>query len=246
MGAPTEDPVLPEAWRGRVRKERCFYSKRNQVFLGRLLEAPRQLQVVVKIHACPETAAREARLLGQLRRAGVRVPRLLEAEGRHLLLEYLPGPLVSDLMDQGQSGGEWVRMLVSWLSRLHRFRRRAPGAVSLKGDVNLRNFLVCRGRLYGLDFEREHYGPPEEDLGRASAFILTHSPAFTPERWERAREFALAALEGDPRLSGPQLEREMIEELGQMAERRPDHRPRILEVLKERRSDGSVGLFQAR
>ena len=56
-------------------------------------------------------------------------------------------------------------------------------------DVNLRNFIYTKGKIYGLDFEDVSYGDIRTDLGNICFFMLTNTPSFTKEKHIIMRRF---------------------------------------------------------
>lgn len=227
---------LPPGWEDRIAVEKSFYSKRNQVLLGRLLGSGIAGDlVVVKIYRCPQLACREADILEDLRRIDLAVPRPLELEGRLLLLEYLPGPLLTDLLEGDQASGpmSWAPLLAGWLKKLHALPGERTGEVRLKGDVNPRNFLLSSGRMYGLDFESQYSGPPERDLGILSAFILAQRPAFTLLRRSQAETLVQAYQRMNGDLCLLRLQEEIRRELEEMVRRRPPEKEAISAFLAQ-------------
>ncbi len=129
---------------------------------------------IIKVYTCKESLEREARTLALLSNAGLRVPILLAKDESALTLkmEYIPGDLYVDLVD-GMTVDK-ARALARWIVEFHRITG------SLKGDVNLRNFLWTGKACAGLDFEEPlQKGKPETDMGKIIAYAATYRPAFT-------------------------------------------------------------------
>jgi len=145
-----------------------FISKRNQVFL--------RDGFVYKQVKDPQAAALEASILRELCGRGVAVPEVLDCRGSLLMLEYLPGEPLPDVIERGGYSPEAIALaLCDWFAA---FYAAVPG--ERRGDVNGRNFLYGRfGRwdgekIYGVDFEERCYGSPTRDAGRLAAFIETY------------------------------------------------------------------------
>jgi tRNA A-37 threonylcarbamoyl transferase component Bud32 len=119
--------------------------------------------------------------------AGIPVPRPLELKGRAILMEYVEGSTVNDLVDEG-AGPEPVLGVASWLARFHRTFPGEGGEVLLKSDAIFKNFIVA-DRVYGIDFELSRRGRPEEDVGEAISFLLDTNPMFTEEKYRLAFSF---------------------------------------------------------
>ena len=143
-----------------------FFSKRNEVALGDGL--------VYKRVQSPRAAALEASILRELRGRGIAVPSVIACRDTLLILEYLPGEPLPDLIERGAYEPQTLaRALCDWFAA---FYAAIPSA-ELRGDVNGRNFLYDGVKIYGVDFEERCYGPRARDAGRLAAFLTTyHSP----------------------------------------------------------------------
>ncbi|MCL2654456.1 MAG: phosphotransferase [Coriobacteriia bacterium] len=160
---------------------RRFPSKKNEVFLVRRAGE----LVVMKRFASPEAAEKERELLRQAAAAGLPVPRVLP-EG---FLSYVEAPTLLDLLEDAEARIARQTSTVAdelpalrqayeatfcWLRGWH----RATGLIA--ADVNARNYLYDGTVLTGLDLEDARPGKPEEDIGRALAFMLRYDPAESP------------------------------------------------------------------
>ena len=140
-----------------------FISKRNEVTLRDSL--------VYKQVESPQAAALEASILRRLRRAGVAVPEVLDCRGSLLILEYLPGEPLPDVIEGGGYDPEAIAIaLCDWFVAF--YAAVSPG--ELRGDVNGRNFLWDGEKIRSVDFEGRCYGPRARDAGRLAAFIETY------------------------------------------------------------------------
>jgi tRNA A-37 threonylcarbamoyl transferase component Bud32 len=129
---------------------------------------------------------REYRNMKMLQDSGVLVPKVIHKENDSLFFEYIQGELVGDLVER-QSIGIWIDEFALWLANLHKISGKSGNL--LKGDVNLRNFIYAKGRIYGLDFEDLSYGDVRTDLGNICFFILTDTPSFTRKKHIIMRRF---------------------------------------------------------
>jgi len=196
-----------------------FISKRNQVFL--------QDGFVYKQAKDPGAAALEAFILRELRERGAAVPEVVSYGEDMLILEYLPGEPLPDVIERGGYDAQAIAMaLCDWFVAF--YAAAAPG--ECRGDVNGRNFLIdgCASRfdgakVYSVDFEERCYGPFAGDAGRLAAFIETY------ETRERARQAALSRafmkhFSERFRCDMNEIQAERESELAAMRLRR-DHRP---------------------
>jgi len=143
--------------------EMRLFSRRNEVTL-------RNGQVY-KQTKDPRSAALEASILRELHEKGVPVPALLDCQGALLVMEYLPGEPLPDVIECGAyDPGALAQALCTWFAAF--YAAMPPGA--LRGDVNGRNFLCRGGEIYGVDFEERCFGPRAQDAGRLAAFIETY------------------------------------------------------------------------
>ncbi len=212
---------------------RQFRSKRNQVCLVRAHKVDgTECELVVK-RAGEQTAdlSREAGLQALLHQRGLAVPQLLLAKPRYLVMQYIAGETLVDYLEGAEQRlplsphilqgavRPLAQQLAAWLRRFYRITADSFGHATIMGDVNLRNFLLCDGRVYGVDFEDARPGDIAEDAGRILAFALTYDPAFTP--WKRAvvEELSLAFREM-LQLPAEPLQRAMEAELKAIRRRR--------------------------
>jgi tRNA A-37 threonylcarbamoyl transferase component Bud32 len=146
--------------------------------------------LVYKQVKSPQAAALEASILCELREAGVAVPEVISCRGDLLILEYLPGEPLPDIIERGGYDSEAIAAaLCGWFAV---FYAAVPG--ELRGDVNGRNFLYgragrCDGaKIYSVDFEQRCHGSIARDAGRLAAFIETY------ETCDRASQAALSQV----------------------------------------------------
>jgi len=144
-------------------EELKLFSRRNEVTL-------RDGQVYKQMKD-PQAAALEADILRELHGKGVPVPALLDCRGALLVMEYLPGDPLPDVIERGAyDPGALAHALCAWFAAF--YAAMPPGA--LRGDVNGRNFLCGGENIYGVDFEERCFGPRSRDAGRLAAFIETY------------------------------------------------------------------------
>ncbi len=180
-----------------------FKSKKNLVFL--------ENGVVVKEFKDEAALKREAETLLALKAAGLAVPSLLNKEGKRLFLEYIPGETYEALVEEMDF--EKADSLARWLVDYHRITN------SLRGDVNLRNFIWSKAGCLGVDFEEvPQKGEGETDMGRIVAFAVTYSPAFSPGKLVGGGLFLTAFLKRGGRKD--KIRQAYLEEIIAMNQRR--------------------------
>ena len=126
------------------------------------------------------------------------VPKIIYKTRDSLILEYIQGELLVDLVEK-QFLGDWIDEFALWMVELHKIKNKSSSL--LKMDVNLRNFIYDGDKVYGLDFESLGYGDPRTDLANICFFILTDRPSFTREKHLIMRHF----LKSYERHSGEKL-----------------------------------------
>lgn len=129
---------------------------------------------------------KEYRNIKMLQKSGIPVPKIIDISNGSLFLEYIRGELVGDLVER-QCIGNWIDEFAKWLVNFHKITNESGKL--LKMDVNLRNFIYAKGKIYGLDFEDVGYGDIRTDLGNICFFILTNTPSFTREKHIIMRQF---------------------------------------------------------
>lgn len=159
-----------------------FLSRKNRVYLVQRDSE----RFIVKVFSS-DRSDNEYRVLRDAYNAGIPVPRPVELKDRAILMEYVGGRTVNDLVDDG-AGPEPVLGVASWLARFHRTFAGEGGEVLLKSDAILKNFILA-DRVYGIDFELSRRGRPEEDVGEAISFLLDTNPMFTGDKYRLAFAF---------------------------------------------------------
>jgi tRNA A-37 threonylcarbamoyl transferase component Bud32 len=132
------------------------------------------------------TMEKEQTNVEMLQNSDISVPKIIYKHNDSLFFEYMHGELVGDLVEK-QSMGNWIDEFALWMAKLHKIKKGTNSL--LKMDVNLRNFIYSKGKIYGLDFEDIGYGDIRTDLGNICFFILTDTPSFTKEKHIMMRRF---------------------------------------------------------
>lgn len=204
-----------------------FSSKRNCVFLIKT----GLVNLVVKVYPSPGTnLKKETKILLELKKKGVAVPRIVETDDESITMEYLEGPLLLDIFEwQERLAGSHsksltepvyvtIHSLCRWLISFYDASRDMGGEQIILGEVNFRNFIV-KEKIYGIDFEECRHGWIEEDIGKLCAFALTYSPSFTPWKIAAAGEI-FKVLTGEMNLDRERVKEEILKELLAVATRR--------------------------
>jgi len=152
-----------------------FHSRRNVV-----LKANNLIQ---KSFSNEKSFNYEIGNLNFLRNKSIRVPKIISFEYPTLYLEYIDGENFCDLLDNIID--IQIESLYDWLKHYHKATN------SLRGDINLRNFLITKDNItYGVDFEEKILiGDFEKDYGKIIAFIATYNPQFNDKKVSVALKF---------------------------------------------------------
>jgi len=177
-----------------------FKSKRNSVYKVKIYNSAENEIAIMKKYSIDSIGIleKEYKTIKMLQKLDVSIPKIIYKSSDSLFFEYIQGELVGDLAER-QCIGNWIDEFALWLANLHKISNDAGNL--LKMDVNLRNFIYTKGKIYGLDFEDVSYGDIRTDLGNICFFMLTNTPSFTKEKHIIMRRF----LQSYEKYSGAEL-----------------------------------------
>lgn len=215
-----------------------FPSKKNRVFLVNLASDGHSRPAVLKVHPFPGPALRRERgLLEEAERQGLAVPRLLDHTESSLLLEFIAGETLCDLVNR-ELDPRPLEELARWLADFH---RRFPGLV--RGDSQLKNFIWHRSRVFGIDFEECSQGQYVEDVAGICSSILDTNPMFTPAKFELTRTFLTMYEALNLPIKDKQLHREIANTLRRKVRFRPGQQDTLLLQAQRIEEKGVRGLI---
>ncbi len=111
----------------------------------------------------------ELKLLEQSFENGLKVPKVIAAKDGVLLLDYIEGELLVDIINRTFDPA-LIDDLALWYYDFH------TSQPLLKGDPRLRNFIIAGDGLFGIDFEEANKGHWIVDLGGIAASLLDTNP----------------------------------------------------------------------
>lgn len=154
-------------------------SRRNEVYkiTGSTPSQTAPSTIVVKFYNQPGIA-NETSVLQEAHQKQVPVPRILGSTSDILVLEYIPGPNLCDLITL-KPDPLFGDLLASWFAIYHAAFHSGGTQVLTKGDARTRNFLVQTNQLVGVDFEESQPGTYHDDLADTCASILDTKPLFS-------------------------------------------------------------------
>lgn len=110
-----------------------------------------------------------------------------DTENNVLTLSYIVGKNVCDMINDSEvtidEKKKIIAQLADWLISFHSYFKSEEG-FRIRGDACLRNFIVTKDKIWGVDFEESRIGKPVEDLATLSASVLTTTPMFTDEKFQ--------------------------------------------------------------
>jgi tRNA A-37 threonylcarbamoyl transferase component Bud32 len=157
-------------------------SRRNEVYkiIGADPSHTSPAQIVAKLYKQPGIA-HEISILQKAHQHNLHVPAIIGTTAAVLILEYIDAPNLCDLITL-HPDRILGHMLASWLAQYHGVFDQGNDQVLLKGDARVRNFLVQKNHIIGVDFEESHMGIFIDDLAMACASILDTTPIFTENK----------------------------------------------------------------
>jgi tRNA A-37 threonylcarbamoyl transferase component Bud32 len=115
-----------------------------------------------------------------------------DSENNVLVMSYIMGENVCDILNDPQKILEEkikvVHLLADWFVNFHTFFKSEEG-FRLRGDANLKNFILSRDHVWGVDFEESRIGKPSEDLATLCVSLLSTDPMFTDEKFQFCQIF---------------------------------------------------------
>jgi len=115
-----------------------------------------------------------------------------DTENYVLVMSYIVGENVCDLINDQrvpfEEKKQVIDLLAEWLVKFHALFKSEEG-FRIRGDPSLRNFILSRGRIYGVDFEESRIGKPVEDVAGICGSILSTDPMFTDEKYQLCQQF---------------------------------------------------------
>ncbi len=159
-------------------------SRRNEVYkiMGSYPSQPSPQIIVAKFYHQPGIA-HETSILREAATKQVLVPRVIGTTSNVLLMEYIEGPNLCDLVTANPQA-KYGRQLATWLVEFQNAFQIDQNSVLVKGDARLRNFILQENRVVGVDFEEGYIGSYNEDLIELCASILDTAPLFTKKKFQ--------------------------------------------------------------
>lgn len=115
-----------------------------------------------------------------------------DTENNVLVMSYIMGKNICDIInDLGvtlEEKEKLVHLLVDWFVRFHAFFKTEDG-FRIRGDATLRNFILSKNQVWGVDFEESRIGTPSEDIATLCVSLLSTDPMFTDEKFQLCQYF---------------------------------------------------------
>jgi len=115
-----------------------------------------------------------------------------DTENNVLVMSYIMGENVCDIVNDPrmvlEEKQKVVHLLADWFVHFHTFFK-TEDSFRLRGDATLKNFILSRGRIWGVDFEESRIGKPSEDLATLCVSLLSTDPMFTDDKFQLCQIF---------------------------------------------------------
>jgi len=171
--------------------QKCFDSKKNTVAYVMLNNQPRILKWFVP--GLKQNMDTEYTVLKKgFSDLAIPSPFEKDTENNVLVMSYIIGKNVCDVMNDSQMTFEEkekiVHQLADWFVRFHSFFK-TNDEFRIRGDASLRNFILRRSQIWGVDFEESRIGKPIEDLATLCGSLLSTEPMFTDDKFKLCQIF---------------------------------------------------------
>lgn len=115
-----------------------------------------------------------------------------DLENNVLVMSYIIGENVCDILNVSTKTFDEkikvVQSLADWFANFHTFFKSEEG-FRIRGDANLKNFIIDHRHIWGIDFEESRIGRPSEDLATLCVSLLSSNPMFTDEKFNFCQIF---------------------------------------------------------
>jgi tRNA A-37 threonylcarbamoyl transferase component Bud32 len=119
-------------------------------------------------------------------------PLEIDRENNVIVMSYIIGENICNIINDPDIAldekKKVAHLLADWFIRFHTYFKSEDG-FRIRGDATLRNFILSRGRVWGVDFEESRIGKPSEDLATLSGSLLSTEPMFTDEKFQLCQIF---------------------------------------------------------
>ena len=118
-----------------------------------------------------------------------------DTENNVLVISYIMGENACDIVNDPrkilEEKKKIVQLLADWFVNFHSFFK-SEDVFRIHGDATLRNFILRRGRIWGVDFEESRIGKPSDDLAKLCVSLLSTDPMFTDEKFQLCQTFLVS------------------------------------------------------
>lgn len=115
-----------------------------------------------------------------------------DTENNVLVMSYIVGKniceIINDIETSVEEKEQVTGQLADWFVRFHTFFKTEK-EFRIRGDATLRNFILNKNQVWGVDFEESRSGKPSEDLASLCVSLLSTDPMFTDEKFRLCQKF---------------------------------------------------------
>jgi len=109
-----------------------------------------------------------------------------DVDNNVLVLSYIVGTNLCDIINDPSAfldeKQRLMTQLADWLVDFHRLFKTEDSFV-IRGDSSIKNFILSKNHIWGVDFEESRQGKPVEDVAGICASLLSTDPMFTEEKF---------------------------------------------------------------
>ena len=171
--------------------QKCFTSNKNTVAYVLLNDKPRILKWFVP--GLQQNMEIEHSVLKKgFSHLSIPTPFEKDTENNVIIMSYITGENICDFLNDPRKiideKIKVVSLLADWLMNFHSFFS-SENQFHIRGDANLKNFILSRSHIWGVDFEESRIGKPSEDLATLCVSLLTTDPMFTDDKFNLCQIF---------------------------------------------------------
>ncbi|MDD3306907.1 MAG: hypothetical protein PHO29_07405 [Acetobacterium sp.] len=170
---------------------KCFKSKKNRVRLLQMIEVEKTALIIEKVFSCYDQMQKELEIFNMMAALEIATPICYGQIDNVLLYQYIEGQTLCEKLEAAEKvaqqtdnnkekpDNEIVELISKTIDWLNQFHEKTGYCLF---DINLRNFIVQKNKIWAIDYEDARKLDKAVDFGRLLAFILTYDPSFT--RWK--------------------------------------------------------------
>ncbi|MBR4035142.1 MAG: NTP transferase domain-containing protein, partial [Oscillospiraceae bacterium] len=93
-------------------------------------------------------------------------PEILDCNGNNIVISLIKGNTLSEIIDSNNNLTDIFEKVADFITQFNSLTNNI-----VLDDINLKNFILSENRIYGIDFEKWHYGDNSDNYAAAMAMI---------------------------------------------------------------------------